>query len=64
MIMELYRKEARYAMYIQYISNVGGRISTDRFDDDREPIGPRVRADMVKDGFAKEEDGHISLLQE
>ena len=39
----------RFKQYIEYINNTGQvPLATAAFDEDWEPIGPRVRADMVK----------------
>ena len=37
---------------IEYIRNAGGSPEVAWFDDDHEPIGPQLRADLRKDGYA------------
>lgn len=50
--------------YIQYLRNAGdGSVSTAAFDEDWEPIGPRVRADLVREGRCYEADGKIHIKQ-
>lgn len=33
--------------YVQYVLNTGGNVDVAGFDDDWEPIGPRLRADLI-----------------
>lgn len=48
--------------YIQYLRNAGdGSVSTAAFDEDWEPIGPLVRADLVREGRCLEADGKIHV---
>jgi len=44
--------------YVEYIDNTGG-VTPDQFDDDWEPIGPLIRADLLKAGMVKVEDGQL-----
>jgi hypothetical protein len=50
--------------YLQYIRNTGG-VTPAQFDDDWEPIGPRLREEIVP-RFASPKDGsgRLSLTQE
>lgn len=42
----------RFQQYIDYINNTGmGRVPIEIFDDDHEPVGPMVRADMQAAGL-------------
>ena len=50
-----------FEKYLQYIKNTGGSPKVEWFDDDWEPIGPKVRADMVKAGLIKIENGIITI---
>ena len=36
---------------LQYIVNTGGSISIEHFDEDHEPIGPWLRADLLGAGL-------------
>lgn len=47
----------------QYIKNTGGAPSIAWFDDDHEPIGPKLRSDMAAAGLVKEEAGFIRLTE-
>lgn len=49
---------------LAYISNAGGSPQIDWFDDDHEPIGPKLRADMVRMGLARETGQNIQLTDE
>ncbi|WP_372395287.1 phage terminase large subunit (plasmid) [Azospirillum sp. HJ39] len=46
---------------LHYIDNAGGRPTIAQFDDDHDPIGSRLRADLLRDGWIHETDGHLSL---
>lgn len=43
----------RFDKYIQYIKNTGEKCMVDWFDEDWEPIGPRIRYNMKEDGLIK-----------
>lgn len=45
--------------YTGYLRNAGGSVTLAQFDDDWEPIGPMVRADLRKYKMAEEKDGRI-----
>lgn len=50
--------------YIKYLRNAGdGSVSISAFDEDWEPIGPRVRADLVREGRCYEADDKIHIKQ-
>lgn len=44
---------------LQYIANTGGHPKIEWFDDDHEPIGPMLRADLLRAGLVVEANGHI-----
>jgi len=46
---------------LRYLAQVGGQIEITAFDEDHEPGGPALRADLVRDGLAAEGDGRIAL---
>lgn len=51
--------------YCQYIINTGQRpLAIAAFDDDWEPIGPIVRADLMNANFIEEHAGAIILTNE
>ena len=49
--------------YIEYIRNTGGEPTLAWFDEDWEPVGPTVRADLLNEGVAEESDGKIRLTE-
>ena len=54
---------------LEYIRNAGGSPEIGWFDDDHEPIGPQLRADLRNAGWAKQrkdsftETWHIELTE-
>ena len=48
--------------YVDYIKNVGGNIKTKDFDEDWEPIGPRIRKELLDAEFTSESNGVMILL--
>jgi hypothetical protein len=48
-----------YQIYLDYIRNTGGYPTIFQFDDDWEPIGPKVREDMKKLGLIFERNGCV-----
>jgi len=45
-------------MYVSYINNTGrSPLPIDMFDEDYEPIGPMIRAQLVKGGFIRISNG-------
>lgn len=52
-----------YQKYLEYIKNTGGSPSITQFDDDWEPIGPRVREDMKRLGLVFEVDGRLKVAE-
>jgi hypothetical protein len=47
----------------QYIRNTAGNATLEHLIDDHEPIGPRVWADMEREGFAHVIDGKVALTE-
>ena len=47
---------------LEYIANTGGKPSINWFDDDHDPAGPLLRADLVAAELAVEEDGYIMAI--
>jgi len=45
--------------YLQYITNTGGCVSVENFDEDWEPIGPDVRKMLLEKGLISESAGKI-----
>ena len=37
----------------------GGSMSIEHFDDDWDPVGPALRAELLREGVTLEEDGQI-----
>lgn len=52
-----------FKKYLQYIKNTGGSPKIEEFDDDWEPIGPRVRDDMKRAGLIYEEGGRVFVAR-
>lgn len=53
-----------YDKYLDYITNTGDKCLVIWFDEDWEPIGPRLRADMFEAGLVVEEsDGDRPYLR-
>jgi hypothetical protein len=48
-----------YRLYLEYIANAGGKPTIAHFDEDWQPLGPTLRADMVRLGLVEEVDGSI-----
>ena len=49
--------------YVDYIRNAGGSPKIEWFDEDWEPIGARLRHDLVENDIAYELDGKIYLRE-
>lgn len=47
--------------YADYIANTGGTPTIEEFDEDWEPIGPKVRRELRMTGVAEERHGLLSL---
>jgi hypothetical protein len=47
----------------QYIRNTVGNATLEHFNDDHEPIGPRLWADMEREEFAHVVDGKVTLTE-
>ena len=53
---------AHLARYVQYIRNTGRvPLASEMFDEDWEPIGPSIRADMARHGLIEESNNDILL---
>ena len=54
-----------YQNYVAYIRNVGSgdSVAVYCFDEDWEPIGPKLRHDMTKAGLIVEDKGFIFLKE-
>ncbi len=52
-----------YQKYLEYIKNTGGNPKVSEFDEDWEPIGPRVREDMKRIGLVVEVDGRLKAAE-
>lgn len=50
-----------YLRYLDYVVNTGG-CTTDQFDEDWEPIGPQLRADLMP-RYIEMADGKMVLTQ-
>lgn len=48
--------------YLHYIQNTGGNATIAGFDDDWEPIGPKVRAEIMPT-YAQQADGKLVLTE-
>lgn len=48
-----------FKKFYDYIANTGGSPTIEEFDDDWEPIGPKLRADMKEAGYIYERDGKV-----
>lgn len=49
--------------YIEYLHNTGGSVTVAEFDEDWEPIGFRVRKDLLENGMIHYQDGRIYPVQ-
>jgi predicted methyltransferase len=47
--------------YLQYIINTNGNATLANFDDDWEPIGPMVRAELHREALVQVTDKRMSL---
>lgn len=45
----------------EYVRNTAGNATREHFDEDHEPIGPRLWADLHYEGLVQVVDGKISL---
>uniref|UniRef100_A0A6M3K7T3 Uncharacterized protein n=1 Tax=viral metagenome TaxID=1070528 RepID=A0A6M3K7T3_9ZZZZ len=52
-----------YQKFLDYIRNTGGHPSMEQFDVDWEPIGPRVRKDLLRLGLAREVDSKLEVAE-
>lgn len=51
-----------FRRYLQYIENTGGKPTVEQFDDDWEPIGPMLRAQLMNLDWIIQLEGSVSLL--
>jgi len=49
-----------FKQYLQYVINAGGP-TIEQFDDDWEPIGPRLRKQLSDEGLIDESDHSVRL---
>ena len=49
---------------LDYIRNAGGSPKIAHFDEDHEPIGPRLREQMKQAGLIWERDGKVMAMPE
>lgn len=56
--------KAYYKQHLQYIRNTGGCVSVPIFDEDWEPIGPKLREDLIREGLISVRGTAISLTTE
>lgn len=54
----------KYAAYVRNASGVAGAIATSAFDEDWEPIGPKVRGQLLEAGLTLEEDEYMILTSQ
>lgn len=52
-------KGTNFTKYVEYIINCGEKCHTFWFDDDWDPVGPTVRANMVKAGLIEYDGDRI-----
>jgi hypothetical protein len=51
-----------YKKYLDYLRNAGPRVKTIHFDEDWEPIGKIIRAEMKAHGLTDESGGYMIAL--
>jgi hypothetical protein len=49
--------------YLQYVINTGGYATVANFDEDWEPIGPMLRADLMPEFIEENGDGKLILTE-
>ena len=52
-----------HKQYLHYVINTGGHATVANFDEDWEPIGPMLRAELFPDFIVENEDGKIVLTE-
>jgi hypothetical protein len=52
---------SKFDQYMAYIDNTGGSPTIEQFDDDWEPIGPMLRAEMKAENLIVEIDGKVKI---
>lgn len=50
--------------YLKYIQNTGGMANVAAFDEDWEPIGPRLRGDLMPKYIVENGSGKLELTAE
>lgn len=55
--------KAFYKQHMHYIRNAGGCVSVSIFDDDWEPIGPKLRTDLQAEGLINVRGSSITLSE-
>lgn len=54
---------AQLKKYTDYIKNTGG-VTPEQFDEDWEPIGPMVRADLYDAKLVKTQNGKLEVIED
>lgn len=49
--------------YLQYVHNTGGNVTVAGFDEDWEPIGPKLRADLMPTYIVEKSNGKLDLTE-
>ncbi|HEX2556714.1 MAG TPA: hypothetical protein VHK86_00190 [Nitrososphaera sp.] len=49
--------------YLQYVKNTGGNANINQFDDDWEPIGPMLRAELIPTYIVEGPDRNLVLTE-
>lgn len=55
--------QEHHKQYLQYVINTGGYATVDNFDEDWEPIGPMLRADLMPEFIVENDGGKIVLTE-
>lgn len=56
-------QKAYFKQHLQYVRNTGGCVSVPIFDDDWEPIGPKLREDLRVAGLINIRGTSITLTE-
>lgn len=54
-------QKAYYKQHLQYIRNIGGCVSVAIFDEDWDPVGPKLRASLSAEGLINVRGSSITL---
>lgn len=49
--------------YLRYVQNTGGNATFEVFDEDWEPIGPKLRAELMPTYIRETKDGKLDLTE-